>query len=180
MASYDSYLQILVKGHARLEPDRKWIISRNLWGLHQKSALILFCSDSRQVNSHVFEHNRIRTDDELKTFLPAWGAQKYVPDCPLWAVMLVRLDKGRCAIVTKYHHMLGDGVSFMRLLEYLCDGGWVHLQTAPVKSMSPLHWAYAWFTFPWNALKSYRLARIRKGFRPNSNKSSFTKVQRYY
>jgi hypothetical protein len=82
--------------------------------------------------------------------------------------MLLRLTGDRTAIVFKMHHMVGDGVSFMKLLEYFCDGDWTSLQTPEVKPFAWIHWIYAWYNFPWNALKAYRLARIRKGFRPNS------------
>jgi len=62
--------------------------------------------------------------------------------------------------------MVGDGVSFMRFLEEFCDPGWTNLAVPEIKPFSTAHWLYAWYTFPWTVLKAYRLAGIRKGFRP--------------
>jgi len=121
---------------------------------------------SVNLESQVFEHNEVKTDDELKSYLPKWIAEGYGPGKPMWSVMLIKLVGGRTAVVYKLHHMVGDGVSFMKLLEYMCDEPWTHLETPEIRPFSLMHWIYAWYTFPWNALKSYRLARIRKGFRP--------------
>lgn len=124
-----------------------------------------------QDEAHYEEIDGIFTEDELNEVLPSWVSEGFVTGTPLWNIKLIQLDGNRSALVIKLHHIVGDGVSFMSLLEEFCDKGWSNLQTAPVKSFSFAHWAYAWYNFPWTALKAFRLARIRKGFRPKGNNS---------
>jgi hypothetical protein len=106
------------------------------------------------------------TEDELNSVLPDWVSQGFTPGTPLWDIKLIRLIGNRSALVIKLHHIVGDGVSFMSLLEEFCDSGWNNLAMPPIRPFSLAHWAYAWYNFPWTALKAFRLARIRKGFRP--------------
>ncbi|OXA63003.1 uncharacterized protein LOC110863178 isoform X2 [Folsomia candida] len=110
----------------------------------------------------------ILSEDELNEVLPSWVSEGFSPGTPLWNIKLIHLAGNRTAVVLKIHHIIGDGVSFMSLLEEFCDKGWSNLQTSPVRPFSFAHWAYAWYNFPWTALKAFRLARIRKGFRPKA------------
>lgn len=72
----------------------------------------------------------------------------------------------------KLHHLVADGVSFMYLLEEFCDSGWTNLQVPDTKPFTIPHWMYAWYSFPWKALKAYWLAQCRKGMRPQGRKCS--------
>lgn len=102
---------------------------------------------------------------------PAFSSEPYKETGPLWAILLFPLEGNKTAVAFKIHHMNGDGFCFMRLLEnYVDPGSWKNIEMKDVKPFSWLHWAFAWFNFPWVTLKAYRLAGIRKGFRPTGNK----------
>lgn len=98
--------------------------------------------------------------------LPDWVAEGYADETPLWELKLVPLEGDKTALVMKLHHLVADGVSFMYLLEEFCDNGWTNLQVPDTKPFSLPHWIYAWYSFPWKALKAYWLATCRKGMRP--------------
>ncbi|CAG7785077.1 unnamed protein product [Allacma fusca] len=116
----------------------------------------------------VIEEKGLHTDQELKALLPKWVSTGYRVGNPLWAILMVPLTGDRTAVIIKLHHMVADGVSFMKLLEDFCDPGWTNLETSGVRTFSWMHWFYAWYNFPWKALKAYWLARRRKGFRPKA------------
>lgn len=51
-------------------------------------------------------------------------SNRFSPGTPLWNIKLIHLAGNRTAVVLKIHHIIGDGVSFMSLLEEFCDKGW--------------------------------------------------------
>lgn len=119
-----------------------------------------------QEEKHYLLVDKVYKQEELNAVLPDWVAEGYADETPLWELKLVPLEGDKTALVMKLHHLVADGVSFMYLLEEFCDNGWTNLQVPDTKPFSLPHWIYAWYSFPWKALKAYWLATCRKGMRP--------------
>jgi diacylglycerol O-acyltransferase / wax synthase len=78
--------------------------------------------------------------DELQRYIAELASERMDKARPLWQLRIVEDYQGGAAVITRFHHAIGDGMALVGMMLSVTDGGDLRVWTAPKSKKAERPW----------------------------------------